>query len=262
VASVSPVQSRQHPIVRRCRALARRRDADGAVLLDGEHLLEEALVANVAVDLVLTSLPKSTAVERAGRQGIAVHHVTPAVLEAASPVRSPGGVVSIASWQPASVDATLTGPLPLVVGLVDVQDPGNVGSAIRSADALGATGVLALDASADPAGWKALRGAMGSTFHLPVGRGSSAAALDAARRLGLRVAATLAETGIPTDRTDLAGPILLLFGSEGAGLPDAIRAAADVRLTIPMRPGANSLNIAVTTALVLDEARRQRRAPR
>jgi TrmH family RNA methyltransferase len=140
-----------------------------------------------------------------------------------------------------------------------VQDPGNVGSVIRSAHALGATGVLALGATADPAGWKALRGAMGSTFHLAVGRASLAGGLDAARAHGVSVAATVAHGGVEIDRADLnlAPPLLLLAGNEGAGLPSDAIAHTDRQLRIPLRTGVDSLNVAVTTALVVWEIRRR-----
>ena len=138
-----------------------------------------------------------------------------------------------------------------------MQDPGNAGSAIRAADALGATAVLALDGTADPRGWKILRGSMGSAFHLAVGRGAAADALAYARRRGLPIVATVAAGGTAIDRADLSKPALILVGSEGAGLPDEVVALADLRVTIPMRKTANSLNVAVTAAILLFEIRRQ-----
>ncbi len=146
----------------------------------------------------------------------------------------------------------------LVIGLVDVQDPGNAGSVIRSADALGATGVAMLGATADPAGWRALRGAMGSTFRLPVARGKTAELLHEARRTRVAVAAAAATHGEAVETADLRSPIVILLGNEGAGLDDIVASQADVKLTIPMREGVDSLNVAVTAALILYEARRQR----
>jgi TrmH family RNA methyltransferase len=139
-----------------------------------------------------------------------------------------------------------------------VQDPGNLGSAIRAADALGATAVLALEDSADPGGWKALRGAMGSTFHLPVATADTGDVLAWCRAHGVQVAATVAASGRTADAVDLRAPTLVLLGSEGRGLPDDLVTQADVRVTIPMSPRVNSLNVAVTAALILYEARRQR----
>jgi len=142
---------------------------------------------------------------------------------------------------------------------VDVQDPGNLGAIIRAADAGGATGVIAAGASADPFGWKALRGAMGSAFRLAVVREPDVqAACARVRDAGLALVATAAAGGQPPDILDLSGPIALVLGSEGRGLDTALMDAADARASIPMRAGVDSLNVAVTAALLVYEARRQR----
>jgi TrmH family RNA methyltransferase len=262
VRRVVKISSRQHPSVQACRRLARGPAADGSVLLDGEHLLIEALGARVPIRILLTSDPDSPLSRRAAAAGAAVYQASRDAIEAASPVRTSSGVVAIAEWAPAPLDAVFSMSPALVLGLVDVQDPGNLGAVIRSADALGASGVITTPAGADPGGWKALRGAMGSTFHLPVARAALADAIRAARLRGLRVAAATAGPGQPIDRAALVEPLLLLLGNEGAGLPGAVTSAADVTLTIPMRTGANSLNVAVAAALLLYEATRQRQARR
>jgi TrmH family RNA methyltransferase len=254
------ITSRQHDIVKRFRTAARRASAD-AVLLDGEHLLAEALDARVPIDVVLTDQAHAKIVARARASGATVYDASPGVIEAASPVRTPSGIVALARWQQSSVADVLRSADPLVIGLCGVQDPGNVGSAIRAADAFGATGVFALDETAHPAGWKALRGAMGSTFHLPVGSGTLAEAVAASRSGGLQVVATVTGAGgQPADAADFTLPTLLLLGSEGSGLPREIVERADRRVTIPMRPRVNSLNVAATAAVLLYEARRQRMA--
>ena len=163
--------------------------------------------------------------------------MTTGLMAAASPVRTPSGIVAIAAWTPQPISAAFAPAPALAVGLVAVQDPGNAGAAIRSADGFGATGVIAIDASAHPGGWKALRGAMGSTFRLPVCRATWAAASLEARRLGTRVLATVAEDATPLPDVDLRQPALILVGNEGTGLPAEIVAAADARLTVPMRRG-------------------------
>jgi TrmH family RNA methyltransferase len=155
------------------------------------------------------------------------------------------------------VDA-MAAPEACCLGLIGVQDPGNVGSAIRAVDALGATGALILDGTADPRAWKTLRGSMGSVFHVPVGQGTTADALAEARHAGIAVIAAVAQNGTPLASVDLLGPCLILVGSEGAGLAPDIVDRADARVTIPMRRGVDSLNVAVTAGIVLYEARRQR----
>jgi TrmH family RNA methyltransferase len=260
VPPVARITSRQHPIVQRFRRLAMNRRKEPGALIDGEHLVGEALDAGVPICVVLTDGRASRLADRAQKAGATIYVATAAVLDAASPVRTASGIVAIATWQPAELRETLARAPALVIGLVDVQDPGNVGAAIRSADALGATGVAVLDRTADPGGWRALRGAMGSTFHLPVARGSTAEVLQEASRARIAVAATVAGDGEPVDAADLRRPLLVLIGNEGAGLPADVVANADLRLTVPMRDGVDSLNVAVTASLVLYEARRQRRA--
>jgi TrmH family RNA methyltransferase len=248
--SVSP----RHPFVRRCRDVAADRERGDVVLLDGEHLVADALDAGVPLEGVLTDGRAEAVVARAEARGVTVHRVSPSVLDAASPVRSPSGIVALARWAPRSVEDVLSAAQPLVVGLAGVQDPGNAGGIIRSAEALGATGVLALDGTADPGGWKALRGAMGSTFRVAVGRGTVAAALAAARARDVRIVATVPSGGVAPDADALTGPLLVLVGSEGAGLADDVVAAADLRVTIPMRGAASSLNVGVAAAVILWEA--------
>lgn len=254
---------RQDPIVDRFRRAARRAPTEPCVLLDGEHLIRDALAAGIRLDAVMATHDKWNALgDIAGALSAqpdapVLYDAAPTVLEAVSPVKTPTGITALARWQTASLADTLAGQAPLVVGAVDVQDPGNFGAIVRSADALGATGVIAAGASADPAGWKAMRGSMGSAFRLPVAKSPIDTMLHAAKAAGLRIYAA-AMDGAPLQHCDLAGPTLLLLGSEGLGLPPAALGAADDRIAIPMRSGIDSLNVAVTAALLLYEARRQR----
>ena len=259
--ALQKLTSRQHPIVKRFRRLAARRSGETAILLDGEHLIAEAIASGLRLDTVLIDGRRTALARRAQEAGATIYETTAAVIAAASPVQSSSGIVAIAAWSPQPCADGLSAPAgapPLALGLVDVQDPGNVGSAVRAAHALGATGVLALDRTADPAGWKALRGAMGSTFHFPVARCSLRDAVAEAKRRGLAIAAAVASEGSPIHEANLRQPLLVLLGNEGAGLPDDTVAGAAMRITIPMREGVDSLNVAATAALILYEARRQR----
>ena len=252
------IASRQHPLVKRFRSLAARRDDDREILLDGAHLIQDAIDAGIPLDVVLTDGRHADLARAAGAAGVAVHEATPAVIAAATPVRSPSGVVAIARWGPAPMTRVFDVDPPFLLGLVDVQDPGNAGGVIRAADALDAGGVLALDGTADPAGWKALRGAMGSTFRVPVARGTIAEAIALARQHGFRIAATAAAQTATIETVDLTGRWLVLLGNEGAGLAAEVRRQADVQISVPMRARVESLNVAVTAALIAAEARRQR----
>jgi TrmH family RNA methyltransferase len=260
VAEFPRITSRQHEVVKRFREAAQRESGD-VVVLDGEHLLAEALHASLRIEVVLAEAGHDAhlaAAARARSAGAVVYEASASVIEAASPVRTPSGLVALARWRPSPLETVLRGPDAFVVALCGVQDPGNVGSVIRSADALGATGVLALDATAHPAGWKALRGAMGSTFRIPIAVSTVAETLAAAGAAAWQVLATVAHTGRAADTVDLRKPSLLLLGSEGSGLDHDIVDRATAQVSIPMRPGVNSLNVAATAALLLYEARRQR----
>jgi TrmH family RNA methyltransferase len=244
--------------VERFRRAATRRDSGDVVLLDGEHLVDEALRAGIRLDVVLVSDAAAALLPRYRSAAPAVYRTTSAVLDAASPVRTPRGVVALATWTPAPLAQIFASRPALAIGLIDVQDPGNVGGVIRSAEALDGTGVAALDGTADPAGWKAMRGAMGSAFRVPVARAGTAAAIQAAVGAHTRTIATVATGGTALEDVDLRQSVFVLFGNEGAGLPDDVVRRADLRVHVPMKSGVSSLNVGVTAALVLYEARRQR----
>jgi TrmH family RNA methyltransferase len=143
--------------------------------------------------------------------------------------------------------------------LSDVQDPGNVGAIVRSGEACGATGIVAGDGTADPYGWKALRGSMGSTFRVPVAsQVSSLEAARAAKAQGVRILAAVPRNGQGLPDADLRGPAAVLLGGEGKGLPQPLQHLADATLSIPMREPVESLNVAVAAALIAYEASRQR----
>jgi TrmH family RNA methyltransferase len=258
------ISSRQNPIVARFRDLARGRGSDGSILLDGEHLIEEALASGVALDTVAfaeTAIERHAGglVERVEHAGATTLRVPPMVLSAMSPVRQPSGIVAIARSAPATLDAALEAAPQLVLILAGIQDAGNVGAIVRAADGCGATGILTTDGTADPFGWKALRGAMGSTFRLPIAvKQPISAVIDAIKQRRIALVATLPRQGRRPSDTDLTTPAALVLGAEGAGVPPQLLDAATVTLTIPMRAPVESLNVAITAALILYEASQQR----
>jgi TrmH family RNA methyltransferase len=258
------ISSRQNAIVKRFRQLAAGDPAGEWMLLDGEHLVGEALASGLRIDIAafverLANGPMAGQVDALARSGTRVVAVTDQVLNAISPARQPSGVVAIAKRPSATLDQVLHARHALILILGDVQDPGNVGAIIRAAEGCGATGIVITTGAADPFGWKALRGGMGSTFRLPIVSGKPLeAAVDDARAAGLRVIATAARTGTPLPACDLRAACAILLGGEGSGLPAAIVDAADERVTIPMEAPVESLNVAIAAALVLYEAARQR----
>ena len=234
------------------------------MLLDGPHLLEEALDCGVAVSIAAFAdgaleqrlAPLADRVARAGVRPVAADDV---VFKALSPAQTPSGVVAIASRPKADLEAVLERAPQLLVLLDGVQDPGNVGAVIRAAEAFGSSGVIVSAGSADPFGWKALRGAMGSSLRLPVvTRAPTDDALQVLRSSGIRILVAVPRRGLPPSHIDLRKPSAILLGSEGAGISESLVAPTDERLTIPMQQPVESLNVAVAAALVLYEASRQR----
>ena len=258
------ISSRSNPLVTRFRDAARGRGARGVILLDGEHLVEEALDSAVTLDTVaiaesLVDRHADGLVDRLTRAGAEIVRVPTAVMAAMSPVREPSGIVALATARPAALDEVAAASPQLVLVLNGIQDAGNVGAIIRAADGCGATGVIAIEGTADPFGWKALRGAMGSTFRLPVAvRQPAAAAIDFLKSRRVAIVATVPRLGTPLPDAQLRGPVAILLGGEGAGLPEDLVASADERVSIPMRPPVESLNVAITAALILYEAAKQR----
>jgi TrmH family RNA methyltransferase len=258
------ISSRQNATVKRFRQLAAGDPTGESMLLDGEHLVSEALASGLRFEVAafverLANGPMAGMVNALEGSGARVVTVTDHVLHAISPVRQPSGVVAVAKRPSATLDQVLHTRHSLVLILGDVQDPGNVGAIIRAAEGCGATGIVVTTGAADPFSWKALRGGMGSTFRLPIASGQSLeAAANQARAAGLRLIATTARTGTPLPACDLRPGCAILLGGEGSGLPAAIVDTADERVTIPMQAPVESLNVAIAAALMLYEAARQR----
>ncbi len=264
---MTTISSRRNPLVSAYRAAAARRDPDGPLLLDGEHLIAEAEAAGLPIrNLAVTPARLAADVALAAplrarieATGATVVTVADAVMAAMSPVRTPSGIVALADRPRTGLDEALDGPLPLVAVAIDVQDPGNLGALMRTAEAAGATGLVTCGRSADPFSWKALRGAMGSAFRLPIAPGVPTDRLfEALSRRHIRVLAAMPSGGVSLYEAPLADPLAVLVGGEGAGLDATMAARADLRVTIPMRPPVESLNVAVAGALLLFEAARQR----
>ena len=261
------ITSRRNPIVARFRQITRSTTAaDCTILLEGPRLIEEALAAGVRIELAAvgtgtTTASRATAVlDRIDPVTTRLVRVTPAVMDALSPVSTPSGLVALATLAPATFEAAAPPPRPLVIGLVGVQDPGNTGAVIRAVEAGGATGVITVG-GADPYGWKALRGSMGSTFRLPVVRTCDAATVRTdADAHGLRVLAAVPHGGTPVSDVNLRGPSLIWLGGEGSGLEKGVVDTADEVVSIPMHGAVESLNTAVAAALIVYEAARQRGA--
>lgn len=256
-----------HSSVKRYRELARTPTKHGRereLLLDGSHLLFEARASGLAVESAaferdaLTDPSVRALAEQLAAEGADVFIVSRKVLESMSPVKTPSGVIGIARRSMATLEQVLAGSQPLVVVAHDVQDPGNVGGIMRTAEAAGATAFVVSAATADPFGWKALRGSMGSALRLPIARAEIGGTLQAMRAARIRTIALVPRGGQAFFNIDFRTPVALFLGGEGAGLPEVVSPQVDQLISIPMHAPVESLNVGVAAALVLYEAFRQR----
>ncbi|HEY0759015.1 MAG TPA: RNA methyltransferase [Acidisarcina sp.] len=151
-----------------------------------------------------------------------------------------------------------SGAASLIVVAAGLQDPGNLGTLIRSAEAFGAQGLIALPGTVSHWNPKAMRASSGSVFRLPVVAAEERAAFAALRARGVQLLAATVAGGEAASTFDLTGPVALMIGNEGSGLPHALTAAAEASITIPFPGRVESLNAAVAASVLLYEAARQR----
>ena len=264
------ISSRHNPVVAAFRALASTPDPAGRrVLLDGAHLVCEALDAGLGFETSLVAASRRAGATEAGRlareleqRGLPLVEADDRAFDAVSPVRSPSGIAAIA-LRPAVEPASLCDRSDaFVLVAVDVQDPGNVGALLRSAEAGGATGAFVTGTSANPFSWKALRGSMGSALRLPVVAGMTAeAVMNCMAEAGVRMIAAVARDGDSPEDVDWRGTVGLFVGGEGPGLGGDVIARCTTRVTIPMASTVESLNVAVAAGILIYSARRQRMTP-
>lgn len=263
MTDAQPIVSLKNPIVGRFKDAATGRAQD-CFFVEGRKLVADAMASGLtpieaAFDVERIE-PSEALLESLRHKGATVHACAGAVCSKLSFVTTPQGVAAVfrrPDWR----DEDLLGKgSALVVIAAGVKDPGNLGALLRAAEAAGASGLVALRGGADAFRDKAVRGAAGSTFRLPVR--SSVAAEDALafvtkHRLRLYVADGDGETDFLD--ADLRGPSALVVGGEGEGIPSVLAAAAHARLRVPMQGAVESLNVAVAAGVILYEARRQRR---
>jgi TrmH family RNA methyltransferase len=157
-----------------------------------------------------------------------------------------------------TLDDMLRAPDPLIVIAAGIQDPGNLGTIIRSAEALGATGLVVIEGTVNPFNPKVIRGSAGSVFRLPLIKSPSSTALCTIRDKGLRILATSSHKSIPLSEADLTGPLAIIIGNEGSGVPRELLSQAEQSIGVPHSPKVESLNAGIAASVVLYECARQR----
>ncbi|GJF17781.1 RNA methyltransferase [Mycolicibacterium cyprinidarum] len=245
--------SRVAAAVKLHRHIGRRRAA--SFLAEGPNLVEAALRRGVVSEVFATE----SAAERFG--GLLAHAPVQLVTDRAARVLSdtvtPIGLVAVCSIPETSLSDVMAGNPTLVAIAVDISEPGNAGTVIRIADAMGADAVILAGNSVDPYNGKCLRASAGSIFALPVLEEPDVGRLvNSLREAGLTTRATTLDGDQDLDGADLSAPTAWMFGSEAHGLAPEVAAMADERVTIPMSGGAESLNVATAAAICLYQSAR------
>ncbi len=258
------ISSNQNPQIK---AACRVRDGHepGMVFLEGARLVRDSLGSELLPQRCF-HVPEpaediSTLLPALAARGVQLFPVTPAVLKSLSDTVSPQGIVLLAQRPPQSAEAfwKKLPTEPLVVVLDRVQDPGNLGTILRTAEAAGADALLTLAGSADVFSPKVLRASMGSALRLPVLAGISRQDLVAAvRQSSWRMLAASGNGGGSHRDVDWRGPLLVVLGNEGSGVEPDLLAACQERVRIPIRSTVESLNVATAAAVLLFEAAHQR----
>ena len=239
------------------RKLTRRagRDAAGAFLAEGRPAVAEALATpGAAREVFATEAAASAAASLLADAGVPVRLVTERAAASLSETVTPQGLVAVCALRDVPAEAVVAHPPRLSVALAELNDPGNAGTVLRTADACGAGAVVFGAGSADPYGGKVVRASAGSLFHVDVVRSAPLASLvTGVRTAGVTVLAADGGGEVALDElgAELAGPVLWLFGNEARGLPAGLSALADARIRIPMRGRTESLNLAAAAAICL-----------
>jgi TrmH family RNA methyltransferase len=238
------------------------RERERAFLVEGAQVLVEAIESGRGLSALFHGEPSGELVRRAAESGADTIHVSEEILERLARTVTPQGFVGVAPFVDVPLEAVPDRP-SCVTLLHAVRDPGNAGTVLRSADAVGADAIVFTATSVDIYNEKTVRSSAGSLFHLPVVRGpETAQAIDALRSRGMRVLAMDAAGASDLYEQDLADPVAFVFGNEAWGLPPEVAALADDVVRVPLSGRAESLNLAAAATVCLFEWERQRREGR
>ena len=250
------ITSRTNPRVKQLRAAAsgQARLAQGLIAIEGAHLLEAALASHQAIKTIF--LAERTPLPDFLPRDIEILRLAPDVFASSVETQSPQGIAALMVPPVPSLARLFLG-IPLLLLAVNLQDPGNLGTLIRSAEAFGATGLLTTSGTVSPWNGKAMRASAGSVFRLPIAPADEQT-LTLLATHNVTLLAAVKHDAQPIHTQDLTRPIAFLIGNEGAGLPSDWLARAHTRVTIPTPGPVESLNAAVAGSLLLYEAARQR----
>ncbi len=257
------VSSGQNSLVKELRRAFSRGELtdDGHCAIEGLRIAEEAIRSGLRFRAVFFRESASSTADRLLPQ-IGAHVETielpDAVFDSTVATETPQGVAALVKLKSFEVEDALRTPEPLIVVAAGLQDPGNLGTMLRSAEAFGASGVLVAEKTVSHVSPKTIRASAGSVFRLPVISVTLSDALPILRAR-LRLVATSSHKGTPADQADLAGKVALFLGNEGAGLPREVLKEVDETIVIPHSAKVESLNAGIAASILLYEAARQRR---
>ncbi len=260
------VSSRQNSLVKELRRAFHDGEpaADGSIAIESVRTIEEAIRSGLRFRAVFFA---ESAQPRAGRllpqfsANVEILLLPDDVFQSVVATETPQGVAALVRLKVHKLDDLLAAPEPLIVAAAGVQDPGNLGTIIRSAEAFGAAGLLVGAGTVSPYNPKVVRASAGSLFRLPVVGVEFPAVLPALRDRGLKLLATSSHKGTAVEEADLTGGVVVMIGNEGAGLPKEIMRHVDGQIAIPHEANVESLNAGVAASIVLYEASRQRKSP-
>lgn len=238
----------------------RARESQGQFLLEGVHLIQEALQAGIHIHTILYSLEKKFPVELSRMTSLVTEWigVSEAVLTKCSDTQTPQGVVAVTEKLKWTLQSFMEKENGLVIAIDGVQDPGNLGTIIRSADAVGATGIILGRGTVDLYNSKTVRATMGSMFHLPIVEGDLVELLPEASKQGIQLISASLTANRSCYEVDMTGATWFIVGNEGSGISAEIESLVSQKVIIPMPGRAESLNVAMAATVLLFEAARQR----
>ena len=258
---VRRVSSRQNALVKDLRRAFQQAElVDHHCAIEGVRVIEEAIRSGLRIKAVFFADSAEPRMDKLLPQ-ISSHAevigLPDDVFSSAVATETPQGVAALVRWPEFLWSKLVESSGVLILGTIGLQDPGNLGTIIRSAEAFGADAVLLGEKTVSEFNPKAIRASAGSIFRLPTFHAKQKE-IDELKSRSVRIAVTSSHKGVPINEADLTGPLAILIGSEGAGISKDYTGLADEYIKVPQSPKVESLNAAIAASVILYEAQRQR----
>ena len=257
-----PVSSRQNAIVKQLRrSFSQGEIVDGYCAIEGLHMIEEAIRSGLKMKAICFSKSGEVKAERLLKQ--VSRHVEMLLLpddvfRSAVETEHPQGVAALVKVKQFRPEELVSAANPLILVAAGIQDPGNLGTMIRSAEAFGASGIILTEKTVSQWNAKVVRSSAGSVFRLRVVPMKSGEMIEFLNQHNVQTAAAVARNGVQISEFNFAPPTAMLIGNEGAGVPKELINRALHRICIPQAEALESLNAGIAASIILYEATRQR----